>query len=264
MLSQRKDSKQISTELTVEYFSQAKSYNVRDIVNFGLLEETTAAEILDAQSYVDDEGKKQYKLNIRIDSDTAGKLHKANIYIPKKLRRTFGKKFSKIVEYNSALAQQISCSPEFRDALRSWDENLNPFVVHYKGLDSKKGFERKAYGTELDVIWGIAAYIKESLQMNKTGEEVSVVISKKLKEILSQNSCFAASPDSPYDKQNRKELRILANNAQLLFKGYDKCISGIKNQFRDQIRALVDLYGGSEWGEKIQAYAQRVEEFLRS
>ena len=211
-----------------------------------------------------EEHPKDYKLReYIINPDLVSKLTQAGVQVPEDKRAVFGDNFSKLIEYNGALQKPIlteadGASPEFREALYSWHKNLDPFSERYS---SKQYFAKAKPGDGLEMVWGLAAYIRESLAAGRSPKKVGKVIDAKLGELLSWDSYFGKTPDTPLGQKIKRELEIIRKNSKLVFENYRR-VNQFRDQFRDQIRALVELYSGSEWSKETQYYAYIMAKFL--
>lgn len=253
----------MTKELTISDLVPCGIYNLQTLVNFKVLEKSTA-EKLSRQINKDKIRLFEYP----VDSDLVDRLNQAGIQVPEDKVEIFGVNFSKIVEYNAALQRPIltkedGASDKFRKVLDRWHEVLKPWekIKAYHEYRAERGYR-------FDDI--IGAYIRKQIEAGKTTEEAA----PELGDLLEETADLIKKSDVELSLRKFSyyfhtclegafgELFLLAYNAELIFEAYRR-VSNFRNKFRDQISALVKLYSGNEWGEKTQEYAHRIEQFLQ-
>jgi hypothetical protein len=247
--------------------NKSKELKVRDLVPCPpyTLETLVACKILDLETAVRVSGQELSVFEeYVIDADLASRLIQAGVQVPRNRIEVFGDNFSQIVEYNTALQQSIlteadGASPEFVEALYSWNENLKPFpyLKH-----SREYFAQAQPGDGLQIMWGLAAYMRESLTAGRSPEEVGRVIEAKIDELLGWDSYFGTTPDTPYGQKIQRELGIIRANSNLVFVVYRR-IYEFRERFREQIKFLAELYSKPRWSENTRACGYKMAKFLR-
>lgn len=253
----------MTKELTISDLVPCGTYNLQTLVNFKVLENSTAEELLRQIN------KDKIRLfEYPVDSDLVDRSNQAGVQVPEDKVEVFGYNFSKIVEYNAALQRPIlieedGASDKFRRVLDKWHEILKPWekIKAYHEYRAEREYR-------FDDI--IGAYIRKQIEAGKTAEEAA----PELGDLLGETADVIKKSDAELSlrrlshhfhlclEEAFSELFLLAYNAELIFETYRR-VSNFRNQFRDQISTLAKLYSGSEWGEKTQEYAHRIEQFLQ-
>lgn len=171
------------------------------------------------------------------------------------------------VAYNEALNKEVfnpedAVSLEFQKALRYWDQNLNPF--RGDTLDSQTRFARaESQGSANDMVWGVRAYYREYLG-GQVGEKTPAnVIGERLREILSWPSYFGTTPETPHGVSIQNELKLIADNADLVVLAYERA-GAFRQQHFSQIQTLSEVYGQPNRSDAAHNYASQLREFLQA